>query len=106
MQEPHAIVLEGMDTAIKRLNKAHAALTLEASPDAATVQAALTDLGTVREFWCGVGPNIDVAHSLRVICKSLEPVNHHHARAAYGDLCEVEGIVQDNTVEGNPISRR
>ena len=106
MQDHHALVLKGMDTAIERLNKAHAALTREAaSPDVATVQAVLTDLGTVREFWCGVGPNIDVAHSLRVICRSLEAVNHHHARAAYGDLCEVEGIVQDNTVEGIPISR-
>jgi len=100
----HSLVLELFDRALTRLEKAHTALLLEKSSAAQLVQSARTDLGVVRDFWCGEGPNIDVALSLRTIAKNIESLNHPDARGAYQDLREAEGIVQDNTVEGIPIS--
>jgi hypothetical protein len=105
-QDTHTLVLNCLDSALGRLTRAHTALLCESSPDSALLQSALAALGNIRAFWCGEGgANIDVAHSLRTLARQLEGQNHHVVRAAYQDIRDAEGIVDDNTTRGTPVSR-
>jgi hypothetical protein len=105
--DTYTFVLETLAKALDRLNQAHTVLIHQPAPDAAVVHVAIADLGTVLAHWRGEsGVYVDdAARSLRTIANRLMPINHDKVRAAYHDLREAEGIIEDNTRPGLPVSR-